>query len=329
MIQGILKDIHPNGPKPSLELSFSIDDSAQLPRGEKVRVRLIVHAVEWNGTMRNDTTRRAYLHTKLNNALNGSSTCSDLFLGLGLAPDAVLEFRLDCRDTLELVRIADPGGWLPGRAPDDRSAAFVRPDPPLPHPHQHARASKGTDPLRRAVPTSFPFENRAEIIELGALYWTLITAGEAAEERAFERELPAARTRGHLDKPLFVRLGRWKSVRPTKRYLSNSESQIRAATATAIAAGDDRSAVRALVSLNGVALRTATAMLHWLRPDRYPILDVRILAALGEQEPKTFEDVAFYSRVGNRVRDIAAKHALDLRTVDRALWAWDKVRSRG
>ncbi len=328
MIQGILKDIQPNGPKPSLELSFDIHDSVQLPRGEKVRVRLIVDGVEWHGTMRNDATRRAYLHTRLSNSLHATSSCSDVFLDVGLAADAVLEFSLVGQDALELVRVVNPGSWLPGRAPKDRSVVTGRPGVPRQRELQQALESERTEPVRSAVFRTFPFENRAEIIALAELYWTLITSGEAAEERAFERELPAARARGYLEKPLFVRLGRWKSVRPTKRYLSNSDPAIRTATATSMTARDDASAVSALVSLNGVALRTATAILHWLRPERYPILDVRILAALGEQAPKTYEDVAFYSRVGNRVREIAAKHALDLRTVDRALWAWDKVRAR-
>ena len=70
-------------------------------------------------------------------------------------------------------------------------------------------------------------------------------------------------------------------------------------------------------------------MLQWMRPDRFPILDVRVVNALGWPEPKSWEDVEFYSRVSERVRDLSRQCDVDLRTMDRALWAWDKLRSLG
>ena len=57
--------------------------------------------------------------------------------------------------------------------------------------------------------------------------------------------------------------------------------------------------------LNGVALRTASAILQWMRPDRFAILDVRVVAALGWPEPASWDDFNYYSRVATRVRDLA------------------------
>lgn len=131
-----------------------------------------------------------------------------------------------------------------------------------------------------------------------------------------------------MPKPLFVRLARWKSVRKTPDYESNTEAEVRAATSAAFAASDDAAAIQALTPLRGVALRTASAILHWMRPDRFPILDVRVLAALGVPEPPSYEDVRFYSTIAARIRALAEQHVLDLRTVDRALWTWDKLRPR-
>ena len=52
------------------------------------------------------------------------------------------------------------------------------------------------------------------------------------------------------------------------------------------------------------------------------------MAALGEPTPKSYDDIHFYSRVADLVRALSVKHSLDLRTIDRALWTWDKLRSR-
>jgi hypothetical protein len=82
------------------------------------------------------------------------------------------------------------------------------------------------------------------------------------------------------------------------------------------------------MQLRGVALRTASAILHWMRPDRYPILDFRVVGALGKPEPSSYEDVDFYLKIAEEVKSLAQRHALDLRTIDRALWAWHKLQSR-
>jgi hypothetical protein len=175
----------------------------------------------------------------------------------------------------------------------------------------------------------FPVDDTAQILELARLYWSTINARDAAAERAFERDLAAARAAGYLPKPLFVRLARWKSVRNTPAYESNSEEAVRAATVAAFQAADDAAAIAALTALRGVALRTASAILHWMRPDRFPILDVRVLSALGVPEPRSYDDVHFYATVGEQIRQLAARHSLDLRTIDRALWTWDKLRAGG
>ncbi|MEA3246747.1 MAG: hypothetical protein U9Q74_11385, partial [Gemmatimonadota bacterium] len=126
----------------------------------------------------------------------------------------------------------------------------------------------------------------------------------------------------------FVRVGRWKSVRQTPNYESNSEERVRTATVAAFKASDDEQAIAALISLKGVALRTATAILQWMRPERFPILDVRVVSALGLEEPSSWDDTAYYAQVADRVRELARQCGVDLRTMDRALWAWDKFRSR-
>ena len=98
------------------------------------------------------------------------------------------------------------------------------------------------------------------------------------------------------------------------------------ATAAAFTARNDKDAINALCQLNGVALRTATALLHWMRPNEFPIIDVRVIAALGLPDPSSWEDIGYYQRVAEQIRSVAAAASVDLRTVDRALWTLDKMK---
>jgi hypothetical protein len=197
--------------------------------------------------------------------------------------------------------------------------------------HKHKpsipRTRPATTSAMRSESSAFPFGDCGEIRRLANVYWDLINPSEAAEEQLFERDFAEARRQGFLSKELFIRVARWKSVRQTQNYESNSFESIRAATAEAFTAANDASALSALMQLKGVALRTASAILHWMIQDRFPILDVRVVAALGLTESASYEDFGFYSLVATRVRDLARECDIDLRTTDRALWAWDKLRS--
>lgn len=168
--------------------------------------------------------------------------------------------------------------------------------------------------------------DRSKILALAEEYWKVITDCDAKAERTFGSAFRQARACGYLPKKLFVRDGRWKSKRNTRNYELNTEADTRQATADAFQAPDDASAIRALVKLRGVALRTASAILHWMRPEKFPVLDYRVMAALGETPPKSC-DIPLYIRIAPRFRELAIQHSLALRTIDRALWTWDKCRS--
>ena len=319
-IPGNIRDIQPNQARPTLELYFKKDRSA-LPNGERAAIVLELDGTRWHGTVNSANSNNSpYVHTNLSRDDGGRRSGTDVFLALGLAENAQLEFELTNTNNLQLTRIVDRGRWRAGNSPEERSvragSSNVRNSKALP---QSTNSASGM---------SFPFHDRGEILRFAGLYWNLISAGEVAEERAFETEMPAARKIGFLTKPLFVRLGRWKSVRQTPNYEANEEADIRSATARAFAASDPRSALSALMRLHGVALRTASALLHWMLPDQYPILDFRVVGALGRAEPTSYEDVDFYLDIAAEIKSRARQHGMDLRTMDRALWAWQKLQSR-
>jgi hypothetical protein len=326
MIRGYLLDIQPKQPRPTLALYFDAKHRLALPRGDREAIVLDLEGVHWHATMNSTNSNNPpYVHNSLTRDDGTRCACTEVFLRLGLAEKAQLELELKDRNNFCLVRIADKGKWRSGNAPHERAARTGAVSTP--------RSLSPVPPAQRApsgpATASFPFGDRKEILRLADYYWELITSTEEAEERAFEQELPIARKQGFLTKPLFVRLARWKSVRQTPNYESNDEAAVRAATARAFKATDDaRTALSALMQLRGVALRTASAILHWMHPDLYPIIDFRVVGALGKPEPTSYEDIDFYLTIAQEVKALAQRHALDLRTIDRALWAWQKSQSR-
>ncbi len=173
-----------------------------------------------------------------------------------------------------------------------------------------------------------PLSDPAYIERYAGRYWDLITSNDRELKRSIEREIGRYRALGYLDKAIFTKLALWKSRRNARRYEANPVERIKVATAQAFKARSDEAAVAVLLLLSGVALRTATALLHWMMPDRYPILDFRVVNALGLEAPRTWEDVGFYLEISERLCEQAGSLGNDLRTLDRALWAWVKAKNR-
>lgn len=304
------QDIQRKLPKPTLEIFFQRSELSRLPQGDREPITLIVEGVAWSGSICTTNNNRPYLHQPIH-ASSGKSSTTKLLVGLGVGDRAELRFEVVERAVLRLDRVVNRGhvreaGSAPSALRQIQSVPEVAP-----------RAINST--------SAFPFEDRDAILRLADRYWHLISAADAAEERAFEEEIPPLRTQGELSKGIFVRLARWKSKRKTPDYESNSEAEVRGATRRAFAANSDEEAIRSLTILRGVATRTASALLHWMVPDRYPILDFRVVQALGESEPTDWESTEYYARIADRIRDLANHGRVDLRTIDRALWSWNKL----
>jgi hypothetical protein len=90
---------------------------------------------------------------------------------------------------------------------------------------------------------------------------------------------------------------------------------------------DERERMKALLTLRGVGVPTASALLHFAFPDRYPILDVRALESLGRPEQGTYS-LAFWLRYLEACRRLATAHGVSIRTHDKALWQHSKEAAR-
>ncbi len=127
----------------------------------------------------------------------------------------------------------------------------------------------------------------------------------------------------YLDKKNFIRLGRWKSRRPIKHYQSNDDSMIKEITRLSLTTKNEEIQIKLLFLLKGVSWPVASVFLHFAFPDKYSIMDYRAIWSLGWENPKSY-NFKFWQRYCNEIRKIANKLALDIRTVDKALWQYSK-----
>jgi hypothetical protein len=124
----------------------------------------------------------------------------------------------------------------------------------------------------------------------------------------------------------FERIVELKTKRVRKLLKKNKKSDITDALELATKAKRDRSAIAVLTGLSGISVPVASALLAMMQPDRFTIIDFRALRSLGH--PRTMNDrsIEFYLAYLDYCRNVAAKHGTDLRTLDRALWQYDKMK---
>jgi hypothetical protein len=85
----------------------------------------------------------------------------------------------------------------------------------------------------------------------------------------------AARRRGFVSRAEFLAMCRWKSPRAQPHYLRNRPARIREASRLALAARSERRRIEHLLTLHGVSVPVASAILTLLDPERYGVLDIR------------------------------------------------------
>jgi hypothetical protein len=148
-----------------------------------------------------------------------------------------------------------------------------------------------------------------------------------SDDSACLRAGAAARGRGRYTRGEFLLLCAWKSARSRPLVAANSPARIARATGRALdAATGEAERMEALLTLNGIGVPTASVLLHFAEPDRYPILDVRALESLGAAGRSVYP-VSFWLRYLEACRELAARHGVSLRTLDKALWQYSKERA--
>ena len=135
----------------------------------------------------------------------------------------------------------------------------------------------------------------------------------------------AARARGHYTRSELIVICDWKTSRSRALVASNRSPVVVARTRAAFRATAERLRMMELIKLNGVAVRTASVLLHFAYPDRYPILDVRALDSLGVTT-KPYS-IKLWLEYLEACREFAVEYGVSIRTLDKALWQHSKESS--
>ena len=126
---------------------------------------------------------------------------------------------------------------------------------------------------------------------------------------------------------------RWKSERAVRYLIGNSSESIR--RALEVAASPEASteeAMTALLALHGIDIPIASAILTAIFPERYTVMDCRVLEAMGYPR----QDLHFYEDFLDFCKHVVASGAVGtqpdlaltpLRSLDRALRQWSENRS--
>jgi hypothetical protein len=134
----------------------------------------------------------------------------------------------------------------------------------------------------------------------------------------------AARERGCYTRAGFVEVCRWKTPRSAPLVVRNTAAEVKAVTRVALRDGADaRDRMRAQRTLHGVDWPTASVLLHVTCPDSWPILDVRVLEALGV--PVATYGYTFWEAFVSNHRALVTRVGVDGRTLDRGMWQWSAV----
>lgn len=154
--------------------------------------------------------------------------------------------------------------------------------------------------------------------------WSVEYDYPAADTRPFAIGA-AAKSRGHLTRQEFLDLARWKTPRSRKQCERNDPAFIREVTTVALATPSERLAIEVLTLLHGVSWPTASVILHFCSHYRYPILDFRALWSLSCDAQPADYDYPLWQGYVQFTRKLADKAKVDMRTLDRALWAYSKA----
>ena len=157
----------------------------------------------------------------------------------------------------------------------------------------------------------------AEIPALAARY-------EYEDDSECVRAGAHAAARGYYTRGELRAVCAWKTARAKRKVAANSFHRVRAASGRALAdQTDDWPRIQALCELLGVGVPTASVLLHFAFPDRYPIIDYRALESLGVPKPSTYSATVWLGYAA-ACREIAGENRVPLRVLDKALWQHSK-----
>lgn len=159
---------------------------------------------------------------------------------------------------------------------------------------------------------------RQQILKLAKRY------SYKTKDELVEKEIKKwLRNHKYLDRDKFIRLCLWKTPRRRKNYKKNDDLTVREITSFSFSAKSERVKIESLQMLYGVSYPVASTILHFAFPNKYPIMDFRVIESLEWKQPKSY-NFDFWQKYCNKITELAKKYKLSIRTIDKALWQYSK-----
>lgn len=134
--------------------------------------------------------------------------------------------------------------------------------------------------------------------------------------------------KGWLSRDEFISICLWKSRRPKQLYNKNSTSRIKSITRKAFNESDEKQRMTLLVSLSGVSVPTASAILSVTDPKNYPVIDIRCVESLQELKLVKWNAITVTSwlKYLDIVRRISKRNNKTARQVEKGLFSFNRLK---
>lgn len=166
---------------------------------------------------------------------------------------------------------------------------------------------------------------KPDILKFAALYDNRYLDKEDASIEEEIKQILKQRKPKFLTKDELIKIAKWKSPR-TKKHVESEENDnctVKAITEFSFSTQSERARIESLLVLKGVSWPTASAILHFTFPDKYPILDFRVLESIKWDKPSQY-NFSFWKKYCLYLRELAKSLGVSLRTLDKALWEKSK-----
>lgn len=134
--------------------------------------------------------------------------------------------------------------------------------------------------------------------------------------------------RGYLLKKEFLDICLWKSRRRKDLYEKNSDEEIENASKNCFKLETELEKIRSLISLRGVGIPTASAILSVIDPEKYPIIDKRCIQSLNHLGLIDWENISEQKWIEYLyiIRGIAGKKGKTARDIEKGLFAYNRIK---
>ncbi len=174
-----------------------------------------------------------------------------------------------------------------------------------------------------------PYRKASTLIE------QYLSTDEDHETVELTGQLRPARVRGYLTPSELEAVCRWKSARAIQHIKRNSPAQIRNATRRALATRSERRRLEELLTLRGVSVPMASAILMLLDPRRYGVIDIRVwqllygVGAVSQKSTGVGFNFSNWYQFLMIIRHFSKKFGVSARNVERTLFIAHKKYQEG